>query len=273
MGAFFAARPTGRALAGHAWKSLFAALRAMPILFLSVIPAAMVVSIAAFDFPNLASSRLTHPGMPLSDVAQHFGFLLLETLLWAILAAPVAVAMHRFILMNEVSRGPLTFKPRFTRFFLCWLVALRLLYLIVDGIPSALSQRSMIFLVTGIASIGILILSAYLAMLFPAVATEVPSESVSARIKTSIAQLNGNFWLFVRAAILTFLPVIAILLLWNLVLLRSMSAAIAGGGPLFAGPNLVVMGSLMGLYGILSVALGAALASWMYAWVRQQPDH
>ena len=54
------------------------------------------------------------------------------------------------------------------------------------------------------------VVSAYLALVFPDVAVGEPSTSWTARVKTSVARLRGNFWLLVRAAILAFLPLIVL---------------------------------------------------------------
>ena len=45
------------------------------------------------------------------------------SLVWALLAAPVAVAMHRFILLDQVTRGPVSWLPRYTLAFAAWLAA------------------------------------------------------------------------------------------------------------------------------------------------------
>jgi hypothetical protein len=114
----------------------------------------------------------------------------------------------------------------------------------------------------------VMVLSTNMAMIFPAIATETPSRNLEARIAESWRQMRGNFWLFVRASIVTFLPA---LILWVVIAIVMMIFAlmvrgvIGHGLPLF--PRLVLSGAI-GVTVVLSIALAAALASWTYVWVR-----
>jgi hypothetical protein len=107
-------------------------------------------------------------------------------------------------------------------------------------------------------------------MIFPAVAIEAGADDWQSRIAQSWRQMQGNAWLLIRAGIVAFLPVIilwVIVAIWMVllgVIARGVVGPIASLG-LF--PRLWLNAALA-VITVLSIALGAALASWTYAWIR-----
>jgi hypothetical protein len=100
-------RPSGAQIAGRAWGSVFGAINQMPALAISALIALMVLTIGLTSLRFLISVGGVNLHAPI--LVAVFGFGLLQSVLSAcatsMIAAPVAVAVHRFILLGEVARG------------------------------------------------------------------------------------------------------------------------------------------------------------------------
>jgi hypothetical protein len=191
-------------------------------------------------------------------------------LVWSFVAAPVAVAMHRFILLGRTTKGVLSFGPQYVRAFLFWAVGLKLATSMLGVLTDLFSRFS---LATG-ALVGLafgvlqLVAFVYFAMVFPAVATEVPAENWRVRITRSAQQIRGNFWLFVGSAILAFLPLVAIhLVFW--ILFGGLHASLLKGD--LRESFRLGLAVLTGMFSVFGIMLGAAVASWLYAWTSHEP--
>ena len=264
MAASFTQRPTGTDIAKHAWNSTLSAMRAMPALFLAAFFVAILLSLA-LTFTRL--DRLAHLGI--FSAPRDLALAIASILAWSALTAPVAVAMHRFVLLNQTTNSVLSFTPRHTRLFFIWAAALQLMYGAVRGIGGLLSWHQF-SLMRIVAIIAVLVVSVHLAMIFPAVAIEDGSDDWQTRIARSWRQMQGNSWLFIRAAIIAFLPMIV---LWVIVaIVMVMFGAMARGmfGPLQSFPPLprLWVSATLAAITVLSIALAAALASWTYSWTR-----
>jgi len=178
--------------------------------------------------------------------------------------------MHRFILMGEITSGFLSFGPRHTKLFFLWAAVIRVIEVLLNDSSSLLIKEHP--LIGGLIDFGFgilgLIALVHLAMIFPAVATEVPSETWQARLGNSWKQMKGHSWLLVRAGIVAFLPwVLLYVVFW--ILFGGLHASEHQGDLQHSWRLGLAM--LVGGAQIFFVVLGAALASWLYAWVRQQP--
>src|ERR1700761_8600973 len=115
MVASFTQRPTGTDIAKHAWNSTLSAMRAMPALFLAAFFVAILLSFALIfarpdrgaDFAHLPTPRM-------------LGITIAYILAWSALAAPIAVAIHRYVLLDQVTDSVLSFAPRHTKLFFLW---------------------------------------------------------------------------------------------------------------------------------------------------------
>lgn len=247
MVASFTQKPSGTEIAKRAWNSTFSAIRVMPMLFLS---AALGAVFAAVILAGLA-----YAAQPLA-----FFIVLGNVLAWSALGAPVAVAVHRFILLDESTPGLLSYAPHHTRAFFLWLFALQVAAEILNAIGTAQILLRLVTLVV------IVIASVNLAMIFPAIATDVPCDHWQARLRQSWDRMQGHFWLFFRASIITFLPFLGVWVL--IVAVAAIMGAImraTGFSPL-AGLIGLWVAVAIGVMMIFFVALGAAVASWMYLW-------
>lgn len=247
MPALYSHPPTGTEIAKRAWNSAFAAMRAMPMLFGS---AALGAVFAAAIIAGL--SYLAQP-LPTEALVN-----LVNILAVSALGAPVAVAMHRFILLDQLSPDLLSYAPAHTRVFFVWL----LIFQVAASILSAIG--SVFFLLRIATFLIILIGSVDLAMIFPAIATDVPAADWQGRLRQSWERMQGHFWLFIRASIVTFLPALGIfLLVIGAATLMGLLARALIFPAWFVGLWAVIaIGPMM----IAFIALGAAVASWMYLW-------
>jgi hypothetical protein len=200
-----------------------------------------------------------------------------QNIVSSLISAPVAVAVHRWVLLNDIQPGAISWKPPHTRLFFLWALALRLIYMVMT-LPTLRFTGEMVR--SGIAGTRpgagvflsllpipiVMIVSIYLALVFPDVAIGEPSTSWMARAKASIVRVRGNFWLLVRAAILAFLPVIVIEIILALVVNHARSVTtFALFGPAFV--TNIVTGAVTAVFGI---GLAAATVSWLYSWARTE---
>ena len=267
----FDERPTGTGIAKHSWKSLCEALGAMAPLFLTATAITVGLSILTFVEPH--AFRAIAPPRGHADAGTVLIYLaatFLMTVAWAAAAAPVAVATHRFILLGQTTTGIISWSSGYTRSFFLWAVVLRLIGVSLSSL--VLLTQPLVFagVVLIIAEIVMLVIFVHVAMIFPAVATEVPSENWQARIAKSWDEMRGNSWLLVRAGIIAFLPVVAVYILLEVIFLRQLAQGLGDPTAPYNSARLI-MGLTFGFLQIPGVALGAALASWTYAWIRQQP--
>jgi hypothetical protein len=175
---------------------------------------------------------------------------LVREAVWALLLAPIIVAIHRFVILNEVTRAytlPVD-EPAF-RVFVAWLFALSVLAgLPFDflGLTQALGLSSTAsalgLAVALVAAIAVLL---RLAILLPAIAVETPG----ARPSQALADTKGYALRIFAIFALALLPLLAIDLAGVL---------LAGPGIKIAGSGKAMIGLIMG--GILQTALLSLMA-------------
>jgi hypothetical protein len=215
-------RPPIFGTAMEGWRYVFAAVSRMPIVLGAGMVAWLAVSVVRQWFaPDLANLFLQTEAAGGPDFAffQRFqtdhvvGFLLM--VVRAFLITPVLIAMHRFVLLGEVSPyytiNPS--QPRFMRFFL-FSIVFQLLFRIpwigmtaFSNAASAPGLSGPLALIGGLASVALgivlLVVAARLLILFPAIAVEARG----AEWRNAIADSRGNMWRMVLTIIVTALPV------------------------------------------------------------------
>ena len=254
-------QPTGLSIGGKARASVVEAWAKMKPLVISAGVASMVLTaillpIKEFDLGG------TH-----ASAGANFVFGLVQAIFQAAIGAPLAVAMHRLILKNEVTSGFIAFRHSYHWLFFLWLVALEIVSsVLVSG--TLLTKSSVLMLVV---AIGLFVLAVKSAMIFPAIAIEAPISGWLERLRISWRQMQGNFWLFVRAGFLAALPILFLLLLIIgaevLILL-----ALEPLGPIAMVPiGAVAIIAMIGVIQPLGIMLAAAVASWLYLWMQNRP--
>jgi hypothetical protein len=232
------------------WRYAFAALSRMP----GVLGVGILVTLAL----NVATLPLM-PSGPKEDtnlVLQLAGLLI--GLVQGFLLTPVAIAVHRFVLLGEVApRYALTpSEQRFMRFFIFTVV-----YQLLVGVPGSLMSMTgkaatglgsvlafiffILFIVALIASIRMLIL-------FPAIAVDARG----ADWRNAMADTKGHSWRVFFISLATSLPMLALVVPLYFML---------GGtdGPGFAGG--LVLSAVQAVVGVLALAAYAAVASRLFA--------
>ena len=126
--------------------------------------------------------------------------------------------------------------------------------------------RSDLILLSLLPMLAAALVSAYLALVFPDVAIGEPSTFWIARVKASMARLRGNFWLLVGAAILAFLPVIAINVITAFAATRFYR--LYPFSRYLFGPVAVGQALASSVIILFSIGIAAATISWLYSWVR-----
>ena len=255
-------RPTVFQIARRAWGSLDQALLWIaPLLIaglalLSARDAAFAelhdkLGIATLD--ALEKSAKSGVSIGIAAVLPSFGLDMAVNLITALLTAPIAVAMHRFVLLEEIRR--FTVLTPVTLRFAAWIFAFDTLAMI--GISTATLAHNGLPLLSGllmvVLAVGLVILVIKTLVLFPAVAVEEQSDRTSNRIETALNRSNGIFWLTVWSFMLASLP-LGLVQAVTIFLLRHFNEP-----PIFIQlcRNAVT---------ILTVALGAAVASYLYSY-------
>jgi hypothetical protein len=254
-------RPTVFGIVLRAWRSVFRAAGQMILLFALTYALMVGLDIALDRLNHLLAvpsvdtlkeiikdnRRLPWPGI-FKAMALDFAALLVR----AIITAPLAVAIHRFILLGEVRS--FLYLSRVTLRFSAWLVALQLPLVILSWLMLFAGAATGLVPMLVIILIALVLLQMQSLQLFPGVAVEERYRDVSARLETALERSEGMFWLSLVSLVLTFLPVF----LARGIALRAF-AKLAQKVPL-----LIPVGKATA--GFLLVVLIAAAASWLYSY-------
>ena len=210
-------RPKFWQIARRAWQSLFAALPRMALLFLITYVLLAGLNIAIDRLPAILSipardtlKEAMTEGRRLEafGVLKAIGLDIAAAILRAFIIAPLAVAMHRFILLGETRR--FYFLSRLTLRFALWFLGLQSLVLLFGWlILFATGATGLVPMLTLLMAALVLFLMQTL-QLFPSVAVEEPSQTVSGRIETALERAEQKFWLTLLGILLTLLPVILV---------------------------------------------------------------
>jgi hypothetical protein len=181
----------------------------------------------------------------------------------AVLLAPLAIAVHRFVLLGEkTNRYPL--EPKSSRYlrFVGFAILVKILWLIPSTIESLISivrdnnptLASGLSIVAFVLVITIVIIAVRRAILFPAIAIDAPGATWSkARLDT-----KGSSWRVAFVFVLTALPllVINLLLYWLWLLLTPQAQPNAG--------NFLFFSVIEAVIAIAALCAFAAAASHIY---------
>jgi hypothetical protein len=248
-----------------AWEAAVVAVRNMPALFGSAAFLCVLMKSIDLVVDQQATLLASYLGNP-NPVVLIWSWKAASTVLDAMVLGPVAVAVHRMILLRERTPGLIAWNhPRIWR-FIGWALILELVMDIAALSVSAISDSSKLFALI-IFAVPVVILSIRSLLVFPAIAVDTPAEDWKKRIATSWNSTHGLFWtlsLAILGAIITlYLPLFAI---------GSMFFLFSGERVLehfafHAGNELIDA-----LLEPVDVALTAAVASWCYMWLHQNND-
>ena len=265
-------RPDVMTTAWLAWSSAFAAIRAMKLTFVVTFLFALVtqfVTIWLGILPAIQEPSDSVPNLVALDAAPVvFLALLVGSVLQAFAYAPLTIAVHRFVLLGA-TRPMLPVLPisRLLR-FVAWLVILGLGFKAGSVIRFTLHGLGLSLIAGGLVSvvwfIVWVIVGVRLLLLFPGIAIDAPIDAPRASWRST----RGNFWRISVTSFLTYFPALLVagLLLVGIPIWFASRAESQSGAALHA--TTFQLGFAVTLasavIGPVSVALGAALASWLF---------
>ena len=257
-------QPSSFNLAKRAWTSARAAFGSMKLPFMTAFSAYVLIAVLFNYGPWLPKGQSRIAG-----AAIVLGVLLTKLFLQLVISATLAVAVHRFILLDKRTPGMFFGLPSYTRRFLLWLLLFCAVAMLVGLVGAAYSRfwagGKMLYWIAIIAVWVAYIMSV---LILPAVAIEAPSSGWRGRIRTSWQQMEGWFWTFVLAAFLAMLPVVMVFFVVSIIL---------GFADIYLLHDLDLHSPFISVLEIakealspLLIVLGAAVASWVYAFSRER---
>jgi hypothetical protein len=222
------------------------------------------------SYSVLAAARLHSPLESRTIVT---AALLLKLILSIGTISAAAVATHRFILLDE-SRPKI--RRNTARFFL-WLVFVLAILVLLDVMRSleraAMPDSGLTVMIGGAIWIVKLVVAIHFAPLFPPVALGENAGGWRKRIAASWARMEGNFWLFLTGDLVALFPFIVALAIVAIVSIGFEEFGMARGQRLMPAPHLWVwtVSIFRDFLEFPMFMVQAAIASWLYAWVRQTP--
>jgi hypothetical protein len=211
-----------------AWRDALRAIEVMPVVAGIAFVLVLVTSFASFAIIPNPYALVGSPWLPIISIG--------ASIVQAVLLAPLAIAVHRFVLLGEkTNRYPL--EPKSSRYlrFVGFAILVKILWLIPSTIESLIPADSGLAGVVGIPAfvlvITVVIIVVRRAILFPAIAIDAPGATWSkARLDT-----KGSSWRVAFVFVLTALPILVIsgLFAWLWFLLNPPPAQPSAGSFLF----------------------------------------
>lgn len=241
------------------WRSTAHAMRRAPLVFAGCFVAMAAIGVG-FGFLDGVIEKLPASSWVLRQAggAAQIAAAVLKSVLISLALAPVAVVVHRLVILDDKAA------IGHVRPYAGWLFGFLLFWKAVQ-LPTLLfgdGSFALGWLATGI--VGAVLLRS--ALLFPALATDVPANSIKARVEESWRLATGHlrrlFVVWGGAA----LPLII-----ALVVLSRRSGVTEGAAAPKPGAAMViaVLGAALTL---VAVAISAAAASWVYLWALDHPS-
>jgi hypothetical protein len=180
--------------------------------------------------------------------------------------APVAVAVHRFVIRGETTKGVISPLPAHTQLFAFWLLILAAVRIVLS-LPGALVPPTnvagaIVSLVGAVTSIVLIVVTVRLALMFPAIAIDSPDAGFLARAGISWRRSRGHawyiFWCETLASVIVAVPGLLILYLMRITASDPHPANFALQTGHF--PGVLVFAALT----IVATATAAAAISWIY---------
>jgi hypothetical protein len=248
----------------RAWRSTLDAAGQMIALFIIAFVLAAALNIAATRVPEIFSiptrdalkDALTN-GRRLKGIFPAIGLSVADLALRSLIFAPVAVAVHRFILLGETRR--FYFLSAITLRFAAWIMALQSLALILSWLILFATGATGLVPLLYLLLFALVICYIQTLPLFPAVAVEESSANISARLETALERAENVFLLTVGTALVTLLPIILVRI-------------IAARGFAKLAERLPLLAPLaQAAAGLITLALLAAVLSYIYSYTAHRP--
>jgi hypothetical protein len=264
---------TAREIAKRGWRSLSAAFRALPLLFIVTLILGAAFGTAVLGIAPVKTA-LTVPkfeDFKFATLSAYLGAQILAVLFWSALIAPLAVGVHRFILLNQTRLASAEIRKLFS-----WLAGLMLSVLAARAFCLLMASVSFVRTLSEIlVAIGALVIAVQIVLIFPAIAIGVPAASAEKRLDSGFRMAEGNFWLLMRTILLTQLPLVILRIGLARIAAGPMPAKLLPGQEAPPPPPVTVLrliaAGTLGVTSIVAIALLAATLSWLYAAKRKDP--
>jgi hypothetical protein len=259
-------RPNIWQTAKRAWASLLQALRQMAPLFLIGLLLMVGLNIAidrltpVLAIPTRDALKTILTGgrsLPWLDVSKAMAADFAVWMLRAIIAAPLAVAVHRFILLGEVRR--FYFLSRLSLRFARWVFVLQIPVIVLSWLILFATGSTGLVPLLWLLMFALVVLVIQTSQLLPGVAVDEPSETFSGRIETALERSENMLWRTCLIFVLAFLPVALV----QVIAVRAF-AKLAEHAPLLAPVGRAAAG-------FIAVTLSAALISLIYSYTAHRP--
>jgi len=251
--------PSAAALVMLAWKSTFAALLRMPGMFLGLVVLSLLISLGGeWLLAQFLFGRELPKWVTAWPLLTWVGLIVVRVALESIVVALAAVAISRFILLGQTSALRSVRDGRVWR-FAAWLIAFQLVVWMLLLVPLRPGLALIKFVIFAAAAI----MAVRSVLIFPAIAVDDPAKG---RIATSWSQTQDQFWRIVLVFGGTLLPVFLLQFTVGLGVLVGWFAQ--GSLSSLLSVALQVPAAVLEVVGM---ALGAAVASWVYMWVMENP--
>ncbi len=239
------------------WRSTARAMRRAPLVFAGCFVAMAAIGVG-FGLLDGVIAKIPASSWVLrqADGAAQIAAALLKIALISLALAPVMVVVHRLVILDDKAATGRV------RLYAGWLFGFLFFWKMVQ-LPTLLfgdSSFALGWLATGI--VGAVLLRS--ALLFPALATDVPAASIKERVEESWRLATGHL----RRLFLVWGGAALPLLLALMVLSRRAADAAAA-------PKLgvaMVMAVLGAALTVVAVAISAAAVSWVYLWALDHPQ-
>lgn len=229
-----------------AYLDTFRAVTAMPAIAIVILVLSLFQSIV-----DLLFFRFLFPDI-LQFVANYF-----LIVIWSFLFTPALIAIHRFIILGNLTPGYLfELNDRFYR-FLGWSLLVDSIFMLLL-LPIALPEdtETIVLLLPIVCFLVGLYFVVRLTLLFPAIAVDAPN----ATWRSSLRDTKGHFW-----RILTTFLVAAAPLLAPLIFAASLEEVPDAASRVT--PQGIIVATITGAGGAIFSALFVAIASRFYQWM------
>ena len=263
-----AQRPGTGTIIRQALRSNGQAFAKMPLLFASAYGGLLLLAYLEprLGYDPAASALAPHNHSAVAVIVSscaEFTVYLLSTLC----LAPVAVAVHRFVILGETTKGVISPLPAHTQLFAFWLLVLEAVRIAVS-LPGALTAfgnaggliAGLIAFVGAGVAIALVVVTVKLALMFPAIAIDSPDAGFLARARLSWQRSKGHAWYIFWCETLVSLTVAVpgLLILYVMRIHADPHASFAVQERHF--PGVVVFALLT----VAATASAAAAISWIY---------
>ncbi len=236
------ARPSVFGTAGQAWRSAWLAIIRMPLLMLAATSVLLAFNVCA----GLGFRAIGQP-----HTASHVALSALDGVVASLSMAPVAISVHRFVLLGERTRLWPRVPMRVVLCYAGWSIAFSVAYSVV-GVVGLAKHLPLPGMAVAASAVQVLLFVVYtrLVLMLPAIAMQ----STQPLADWSLRQTRHRFWRTVALLFLVEMPLVILgvligALAWHLGdLAHLMPMALSLSTPLV----------------VASVVAGAAALSWLF---------